>query len=794
MKTQGILVSFSALALTCALTTTARAGLRYPANQTWDTTSIVVCWDTGSTFHAGSAQALYVQSTAEAEYHTKTRIRFSGWNDCNGEEENVIHIAFEDDAQSNGQPPVEILAGVDQVAEVELLSTAFAETPIFQLDVLHELGHALGLEHEQDRSDTVELCGHDINAGFSDNSFGPYDHLSIMDYCSFPAATPALSVGDAATLNNWYGWPGSYVVEPDGMGGVRTSRYHDEVVAGATVMQRCTVADDNQLAAFRGKKGNLTGGSAPTGPVVDTGACAWPPNLYRLPDNTTWFIGDFSGPACRIQDDVQAEAYGASSAAAGIFSVQPAALTTGRPAGTAVCHSGYPFRTRVYRLTSPWGHLYPSDAVQYRSWISAYGVYGMQGEPDSDFYIENYLSTGRVPSPVGAGVVLPADTPKSGTVPLYSIFNADTGDELFTIDPAEVIDALTYDGYVLGPGQVSIGDAVVANVYRAPEDAAAGASYHELPARGGTGGAPFTLSCNEGSVATGIYGYSGDYIDRLGLMCEPLFAFGTNSTPGAADFIPVTGGPGGSYFVKECPLGQSLVGLAGASGTYVDQLSVQCAALPSWRAGGVATTAYAGGGTGGSPWSDACPQGYVVNGIFGLSGDYVDRVQATCIHAFTSGATVLRPLAATSNDVLDGWPVANAVDGDPTTSYSSTYFPPGPYGSNPANSRGSYLIAWTPEAATGPTSVSSVFLRARSYANTPNGFPVSYHVYLTDPTNSMWRLVASSQLQPEAEHTLVLDAPGGPWQTYAMWIVPDTIGADINGNHYFQLAEVGFLP
>jgi hypothetical protein len=151
---------------------------------------------------------------------------------------------------------------------------------------------------------------------------------------------------------------------------------------------------------------------------------------------------------------------------------------------------------------------------------------------------------------------------------------------------------------------------------------------------------------------------------------------------------------------------------------------------------------------------------------------------ASAAHAET------RPDFVTSTEALDGWPASNAVDGNKDTAFSSNGF------ATADNDRGAWLAAWL---TTGPTTVASIALHARMVGTTPNGFPASYAVAIITPDGTSWRTLGTFTEQPSPDGTVRIDVPGGPVSTAGVWIWPTSIGTDVYGGRYFQLADVGLL-
>lgn len=155
-------------------------------------------------------------------------------------------------------------------------------------------------------------------------------------------------------------------------------------------------------------------------------------------------------------------------------------------------------------------------------------------------------------------------------------------------------------------------------------------AYFRMAYRGGSGGGWYDVACDYNKVAIGIYGRSGSYVDQVGLVCAPLKE---NGDLGPYSTSATAGGLGGGPFYTLCPDGQALVGLQGRSGSYVDQLGIQCAPVSAWsRCGTVQSTYYAGGGRGGVAFTDTCPKGYALTSISGRSGAYADAIQGVCTY------------------------------------------------------------------------------------------------------------------------------------------------------------------
>ncbi|MEK7480135.1 MAG: DUF5722 domain-containing protein [Patescibacteria group bacterium] len=135
---------------------------------------------------------------------------------------------------------------------------------------------------------------------------------------------------------------------------------------------------------------------------------------------------------------------------------------------------------------------------------------------------------------------------------------------------------------------------------------------------------------------------------------------------------------------------------------------------------------------------------------------------------------------AQSNDVLNGWPVENLIDGRAGTPYSSTAF------ASSTNDRGTFVAAWFKNA---PISMSSITLFARMYNGAPVNFPQKYSIALTSPDNSQWLPVGEFTTQPDGSGTAHITL-SQTYSTQGIYIQPITLGADPGGGYYFQLGEI----
>jgi hypothetical protein len=163
-------------------------GLGTLANK-WPGGNVPVCFTNTSDQPALQAKIPGILST---EWSRAGNLHFTGFGACSGS--NEVQISFQ--ASSNGSTD-NLGYGTRQMV---LISNDTPDLTHFTYEVIHEMGHALGFEHEMKRPDNwvggVALqCPVGVNDGGTDitqfsaeagglNLTVNYDPNSIMNYCS----------------------------------------------------------------------------------------------------------------------------------------------------------------------------------------------------------------------------------------------------------------------------------------------------------------------------------------------------------------------------------------------------------------------------------------------------------------------------------------------------------------------------------------------------------------------------------------------------------------------------------
>jgi hypothetical protein len=166
---------------------------------------------------------------------------------------------------------------------------------------------------------------------------------------------------------------------------------------------------------------------------------------------------------------------------------------------------------------------------------------------------------------------------------------------------------------------------------------------------GGDGGTPFQVACPQGQFIVGLFGFTGQIVDGIGMMCAPWLnehTSGNDATTGNATQGEYFGGKGANHVQMLCPPGSALGGWVidpstGLSPKVVGSIEAEeCHSLADSNNVVSVENAFFGtrqkpSGAFGAPFITApfrvgCPAGELANGLFGGSGVFLDRVGLMC--------------------------------------------------------------------------------------------------------------------------------------------------------------------
>ena len=157
-------------------------------------------------------------------------------------------------------------------------------------------------------------------------------------------------------------------------------------------------------------------------------------------------------------------------------------------------------------------------------------------------------------------------------------------------------------------------------------------TFHDLhPLNAAGGGIGFDRVCPPGQAVQRVYGRFGDAIDRMRFVCSDL-----DEADRSIRFIysDLFGTTNGYQRDRRCAGFGAFTGLYGLSGNRVDRIGGRCRALDETRAGYQInprwTITHSAGGTGGGDFSLDCPSSEVMVGVIVRHGTEIDAVQARC--------------------------------------------------------------------------------------------------------------------------------------------------------------------
>jgi hypothetical protein len=183
--------------------------------------------------------------------------------------------------------------------------------------------------------------------------------------------------------------------------------------------------------------------------------------------------------------------------------------------------------------------------------------------------------------------------------------------------------------FTRAPG-TGAGDGTGGNAAGAGGTVGAGGTAGVGGGTGGSGDGTYDITCGDGNVAVGIFGRSGSWMDRLGLICAPLDGDGNL---GATFQTDSTGGDGGMPGDAICPADQVLVGIElWQDTTVVRRIDLHCQTVAQWKMNDMNTTTVPGIGTAalGQEFAVVCPAGAVIYRFSGKSDMYVSNVNPLC--------------------------------------------------------------------------------------------------------------------------------------------------------------------